>query len=711
MSMLGSMGEGIGIVLSRTLLKAREASQGRATTLTTLWCQQPGTLVVRVFRSEAGMPNAPLPGAQIEILEAGVTATSQGGPPWAVFTLPPGNYTVRASLGWYLPDGGAMSALTNVAAAGNVVVDLVLEESRFHLHVDADRDGVVDDDRANLGQWAWGAGGRGAVVLCNNDCDTPPALPPPTCDNAAGDTVVNTAADLTDIAPLDVRRQGTAQPPATWAVTLSIPAQDQGHLRVFAGRAAGNEAEIIGPGTGAAHTFPNGALTVARLELGMEALRYAGAGFAGEVVLTLTVSKPATGLSAYVWADESYTERARVRVAPWIVHHHNNAALEVHVADRAGANQAFRNALQAMVTGPPALAAPLEIAAGGGDKWMQDCMEIGYSQLPGQAAVPSVLRMPPAPGLEVYPPTLLAAGTGYHVVGAQDSTSAFDAGGNLEATPPAHGPSKDYPLGRIYYCSGRGRVLSDDMPPDFARPIDPDLEALYAAQVVQEPFELDSSWLVVGHVDEMISFVPAPDVDPLRRFRLLVASPRRAMTILDHLNTHGSDQERLLVGTPYECTVADFLANGLGDYGSREAIEAANHYCQVMLDRARAVVEHAITVPGVIEVPVLFMEQHGLPGLYEALTADMVNMLVLNTHCIIPQARGPGPRVAYAQPGGAHQMDAFEAYLEGQLQALGLTSYFLDDWASYHLSHGEVHCGTNTRRQPPVAPPWWHFVP
>lgn len=31
------------------------------------------------------------------------------------------------------------------------------------------------------------------------------------------------------------------------------------------------------------------------------------------------------------------------------------------------------------------------------------------------------------------------------------------------------------------------------------------------AQKVQEPIALYSDWLVVGHVDEFMSFVPAPD--------------------------------------------------------------------------------------------------------------------------------------------------------------------------------------------------------
>jgi protein-arginine deiminase len=30
---------------------------------------------------------------------------------------------------------------------------------------------------------------------------------------------------------------------------------------------------------------------------------------------------------------------------------------------------------------------------------------------------------------------------------------------------------------------------------------------------------------------------------------------------------------------------------------------------------------------------------------------------------------------------------------------------FIDDWSTYHMALGEVHCGTNVRRTP--VDPWW----
>ena len=42
-------------------------------------------------------------------------------------------------------------------------------EMQYHLHLDADRDGLVDDDRTGLDTWEWGEDRKGAIVLVNNE--------------------------------------------------------------------------------------------------------------------------------------------------------------------------------------------------------------------------------------------------------------------------------------------------------------------------------------------------------------------------------------------------------------------------------------------------------------------------------------------------------------------------------------------------------------
>jgi protein-arginine deiminase len=37
----------------------------------------------------------------------------------------------------------------------------------------------------------------------------------------------------------------------------------------------------------------------------------------------------------------------------------------------------------------------------------------------------------------------------------------------------------------------------------------------------------------------------------------------------------------------------------------------------------------------------------------------------------------------------------------------GLTIKFIDDFTTYHMLQGEIHCGTNSQRTPPVDRWWW----
>ncbi|MBA4143711.1 MAG: hypothetical protein H0X43_12095 [Nitrosospira sp.] len=89
-------------------------------------------------------------------------------------------------------------------------------------------------------------------------------------------------------------------------------------------------------------------------------------------------------------------------------------------------------------------------------------------------------------------------------------------GGNLESTPPVIGA----PLGKI--------LLGNFIFPDGGELMDPDLLRLLAKQRKQPIVEINTAWLKVGHVDEMMAVVP----HPTSGFSILHASSRAAMTLL-----------------------------------------------------------------------------------------------------------------------------------------------------------------------------------
>src|SRR5262249_2700425 len=151
-------------------------------------------------------------------------------------------------------------------------------------------------------------------------------------------------------------------------------------------------------------------------------------------------------------------------------------------------------------------------------------MELGQHTSP-HASFRVVNQAPRRQGLDGFPRTLLTRDVGYVRPGNPRACTTFDSTGNLEVTPPVTDHNGVvYPFGRIYYCPGRGRT---SMNAEFRQ--------FLQAQAVQAPIEVDSSFFYVGHVDELISFVPAPGHSS-QGFKLLIASPARAYELLDALD-------------------------------------------------------------------------------------------------------------------------------------------------------------------------------
>lgn len=549
----------------------------------------------------------------------------------------------------------------------------------LHMHLDADRDGKVDDDCTGLDKWEWGKGKKGAIILCNNDDDENASR----SDNE--DDKVNLGNDKDELAPLVFRRTGPA-PPSSWEAFLEIDAGDKDKIRIFDSRSTGAK-EIIGPQAGHKYKFPD--LNFTEKEFGMEALQYAHGEFDGEITLIFTV-KMGSG---------NYSEKCKIRVAPWMMPNHLDKAEKVYVVDAGDYNRRFREELKKYVVDDAGCSLQ-EYPSN--DIWMQDCMEWGYSSLPN-AGFRSVLRAPRNRPLLTFPKTLRKADLGYQEQGTPHPCTTFDCTGNLEVSPPVTSKAgQKYPWGRIYFGPGRDGEW-----------IDADWKSFLKKQVVQEPIEICTEWLLVGHVDEIISFVPSSEG---KGFKLLLASPRLAYEILND-NKSNHPTAKLLTGRTYppdqwhpytrnvEVTIEDFLDKGLTSLEPKFTntyLKDYNDFQQSRLDVIRGQLERKLGLDDSdrIDVPVIFADIRPGLGLADALTANMVNMLVINKHCIFPKPFGPV----------VNGIDLFQADLEEKLKAQGLNPHPIDDWYEYHVKSGEVHCGTNTLRVPTSAK-WWEFEP
>ena len=555
----------------------------------------------------------------------------------------------------------------------------------FRLLVDAHRNGSLVPAPP---RWQWGRGGTGAVVLVNNDDDGVNGR----ADNR--DARVDAGDDVDEVVTLALDPVTPGPPPSGTQVELEV--SDRDAVRIFDRRGRGGS-EIMGPSTADTHRFASP--PTSRLELGMEAVRYAGSGFDGEVTITLRTTSPAGVV------DSTSTT---VRVAPWVIPNHLDRAERVFVVDAGSFNSRFRRDLSAAVSAAGCTLSQFS----SGDIWMQDCMELGWSSLPSKT-LRTVLRAPRDRPLRAFPPSLLDADLGVALEGSLSPFTTFDSTGNLEATPPVTSTAgKRYPFGRIYFGPG--------LP---AEPFDAEVGAFLRAQAVQEPIAVDTAWLTVGHVDEAISFAPSTRG---KGFVMLLASPERAYEILDSLAaTHPG--AKMLVGRSFpvsrppgrasvETTVSAFLSARDDFHPELRAAVAAglvahtpgplrhfNRRAQGRIDgiRRQMKTELGLDEIDVVDVPSLFMPSPFAPDLADAVTAGMVNMLVLNGHAVVPKPFGP-------VVGG---VDRFEEDVRDNLTALGVTVHVIDCWDEYHVNLGEVHCATNTLRTPPAATKWWEFQP
>jgi protein-arginine deiminase len=346
------------------------------------------------------------------------------------------------------------------------------------------------------------------------------------------------------------------------------------------------------------------------------------------------------------------------------------------------------------------------------DRWIEDEMQWGLTETP-RLQLPVVLHLSRRRANEGLGPLgisvskLLQPGIGYFPLYrlAQDGHALY-FGGNIEISPP----TAKYPFGRVYY----GNQLSPAHDGNFKgfqrRQMNKEYVDFFHRQKLQDPVELWTDWLSVGHIDEVVTFLPGPN----ETFVMALASPKLALTLLDLENLEGRpDRERGFhekyqhyrlrsiddLKDERKLSRVHFLGMGVErynnlihsmifgvDFDGRPAPAAFPSSIKNKLMKALD-----LTEKDVVEVPVLYGNQAGHFGYsVDAISPGMVNLSSMGKYCMIPQ-----PFV-----------EVFQTHFEKTLQRLGLTPLWIDDWSYYHIQLGEVHCGSNTLRQP-FTRKWW----
>ena len=372
----------------------------------------------------------------------------------------------------------------------------------------------------------------------------------------------------------------------------------------------------------------------------------------------------------------------RLRASPMILNHHlqdSEFVVAVDFSFFGTNNNAF---LQGFTD---VLGADFEAAPGGlvdQDVWMQDEIEFATGTLPDGRRMDAVIDSIRDRGLDPYAEDRWQ-GEQFGVARfGRMRANTYDSFGNFEVAPPTDG----YPMGRIYY----GSVPSQA----YFQPNDTVLTDFLKGQQIQEPMEVDTSWLCVGHVDEFMSFIV--DETAPRGFRLLYTDTNAAWDFLDTLDPN-AEIPRYAGGGNHGIRAISEIVDDNGLRNLNDDLQA--DYLDPIL--AQLTADLALTPDEIILFPGLFEEPRGCGRYVAALIPGMVNLVSTNF--------GGQDTLFMADPYlredvGDQATDPLIAHVRSLMPST-TDVVFLDDWEAYHLALGEVHCGSNTIRTP--AGDWW----
>lgn len=369
-----------------------------------------------------------------------------------------------------------------------------------------------------------------------------------------------------------------------------------------------------------------------------------------------------------------------IRSAPLIMNHHLQPAEFLWAVSVSG-NAAFIDAYQAVLGSRFASVAGSTV---GSDVWIQDEIEFATATAPASARTNIIIDSIRDRGLNNFPDQIVQPNMFKQTWGVPGTETSADSFGNLESTPPITVGGVEYPFGRIYF----GKV------PNFG--INDVLAEFLESQSVQDPIQVPTDWLCVGHVDEFSSFVPDPSSP--KGFKMLLADVDAAYAFLEA-------QDPSFSLPRYESDHGYASVSALIDDPALRALneELRDDYLNPIRETFK--VEFGLDDSDIIAVPTLFEEVSGCGGGVVALMPGMVNLIVANFEGETPVLFIPDPffRTNIQDQGSDPLLAAF-----ADAMPEGLEPVFIDDWYTYHMQLGEVHCGTNVLRTPIAN--WWEVA-
>ncbi|GAB1289155.1 Protein-arginine deiminase type-6 [Apodemus speciosus] len=600
---------------------------------------------------------------------------------------------------------------------------LYLTGIEVSLEADIYRDGQLDmpSDKQAKKTWKWGLNGWGAILLVN--CNP----------NAVGQPrEQDSPKEIENLSPMTLTVEGPSRILRNYQLLLHTSEEEAKKTRVYwSPRCQKLQLQVtshlprpVWRGLSGFHLDQREGTSTYELIVGpdkpvytlptfenrgketfyIEATEFPSPSFSGLIAFSVSLVEKAHGQ----WIPETplYKDTVMFRVAPYIFMPSTQLPLEVYLC-RELQLQGFVDTVSRLSEKSNVQVASVYEDPNRQGKWLQDEMAFCYTQAPHKT-VSLIFDTPRASVLEDFPMKYsLTPGVGYLIQKTEDHrVASLDSIGNLIVSPPVKAQGKDYPLGRVliggsFYPSSEGRDMSKAL-----------REFVYAQQV-QPPVELFSDWLMSGHVDQFMCFVPTDDKnDDQKGFRLLLASPSACFELFEQKQKEGYGDVTLFEDVKTE----QLLSNGrdvktisqiLADKDFREQ----NIYVEkcISLNRTLLKKELGLMDKDIILIPQLFClepltnvpsNQQTSKLFARPYFPDMLEIIVLGKNLGIPKPFGPQIK----------GVCCLEERVCGLLEPLGLKCTFIDDFDCYLANMGDV-CASAIINRTPFTFKWWKMTP
>ncbi|TDZ30875.1 Protein-arginine deiminase type-3 [Colletotrichum spinosum] len=367
-----------------------------------------------------------------------------------------------------------------------------------------------------------------------------------------------------------------------------------------------------------------------------------------------------------VYANSTtYSDAVQLKIAPVLTHHHLQSVTTLLSTAANASDPVQLEFLRQLDAGREAagLAAPLYLFNQSSDIWAQDFIEPAYASMPGRDGPVSIrimLRSAQSTrtgGRQVFEQLRGEGVGGFQPEGGRRGFGHLEINsfGNLETIPPYVSKSGiKYPAGRIIQGKHFEKLPAEAMT-NFLN-----------GQELQKPLLLETGWLLIGHVDEFVQFVPSNKTG--LGFTIAIADTTSALDVLRNASAaghgnvravsfNGSVETAFSVGEEELATTVDQL---LANATFREVNAYAQRHIDANLELLLA--EIPLAREDVIRVPVLFKDLNmggggfsrtddGLPSHTDEVMRDerlvasfspaAINGIVIGQHYLSPKPWGP----------------------------------------------------------------------